>query len=312
VIFAESPARDAYRVAIWGGWRRLIQCLPTGQDVRANLLLGNAIGRCSGGSREHIEANLQRAFPMRDDLKALSLQAFETHISHQYIPMSFKRITAETAERYLTLEGLEHLDALQAKGTGAVFMHPHMGPAQLPLCTLGALGYPMHQIGGGEVAGLSKVGQWAAGWRHRLEEDMQVTLHDGKGFLRPVIRALQSGAFVMTTCDGTGGGEELGRRVVRDVLGHPMHIPISPVFLALSAEVPLLTLSTHRNPETGPAFRTQIGPPIELNRDQPRKKALAEGSDAIASFLTDVLSSYPADWHFWDHFEPGRFLESSP
>jgi len=310
VIFEETPARDAYRVAIWGGWRRFIGYLPPGYDVRANLLLGNAIGRSSAGSRERIEANLRRAFPERDDIQTLALQTFETHISHQYIPMSFKRITPRNAANYLRIEGLQHLEALRKAQTGAVFMHPHMGPAQLPLCTLGALGYPMHQIGGGQVTGLSKIGQWASDWRHRLEEDMQVTLHDGKDFLRPIIRALEEGAFVMTTCDGTGGGEELGRRVVANVLGHRMHIPISPVFLALAAGVPLLTLSTHRNPTKGAAFRTEIGPPIELNREQPRKKVLEEGANAVGDFLSDVLSRYPADWHFWDHFEPGRFLES--
>jgi lauroyl/myristoyl acyltransferase len=86
---------------------------------------------------------------------------------------------------------------------------------------------------------------------------------------------------------------------------------VSPVWLAISSGAPLLPLVTHRG-GAGPARHvTEIGPPLDLPRELPRQQAFEAGAALIASFLTDKLGRYPADWHFWDHFEPGRFLEPS-
>ena len=43
------------------------------------------------------------------------------------------------------------LEELRNEGRGTVLVHPHMGPAQLPLCVLGHMGFRA-QVGGGGVA----------------------------------------------------------------------------------------------------------------------------------------------------------------
>jgi lauroyl/myristoyl acyltransferase len=311
VIFEESPLRDAYRLAIWGPYRQLIARLPHGWELSANRRLGRLVARASRGSRARIEANLARAFPQRDDLAELAARTFGTHFQHQYLPVSFPRMERDRLHRYVEIRGLEHVDRALASGRGVVLMHPHMGPVQLPLHGMGVLGYPVHQ-GGGVVTGLSRVGEWAAASRRELEASMPVTVHDGKGFLRPILRAISEGGVIMATCDGTGGGQELGRRLVRPVCGQPMKVPVSPVWLAIQAEAPLLTLRTHRGSGRRHRWVTDISAPLELPRGLPKRQALEQGADLVASFLTDSLTRYPEDWHFWDHFEPGRFLEPPP
>jgi len=311
VIFEESPLRDAYRLAIWGPYRQTIACLPHGWELSAHRRLGRLVALGSRGSRARIERNLARAFPQRADLAAVAAQTFGTHFQHQYLPVSFPRIGPEQLANYVEIRGLEHVDRALEAGRGVVLMHPHMGPVQLPLHGMGVLGYPVHQVGGGVVTGLSRVGEWAAGSRRALEASMPVTVHDGKGFLRPVLRALRSGGVIMATCDGTGGGVELGRRLVRSVCGQPMRLPVSPVWLAVNAGAPLLTLRTRRGGGRRPRWVTEIGAPVVLPRDLPRASVLDAGADRVASFLTDSLTRHPEDWHFWDHFEPGRFLEPS-
>ncbi len=312
MIFAESPLRDAYRLAIWGPYRQAIARLPHGWELSANRRLGRLVALASSGSLERIERNLARAFPARQDLARVAARTFGTHFQHQYLPVSFPRMTRQTLDRYVEIRGLDHVDRALEDGRGVLLMHPHMGPVQLPLHGMGVLGYPVHQVGGGVVTGLSRVGEWAAGSRRALEASMPVTVHDGKGFLRPVLRALRDGGVVMATCDGTGGGQELGRRLVRQVCGQPMGVPVSPVWLAWQAGAPLLPLRTHRRAGARPRWVTEIGAPLELPRELPRQRVLEAGADLVASFLSDCLTQHPEDWHFWDHFEPGRFLEPDP
>jgi KDO2-lipid IV(A) lauroyltransferase len=309
LIFEESPLRDAYRLAIWGPYRQALGFLPYGWELGVNRRLGRAVALGSRGSLARIERNLRRAFPDRDDLAQVAARTFGTHFQHQYLPVSFPRVHRGNLDKYVEIRGLEHVDRALRGGKGVVLMHPHMGPVQLPLHGMGLLGYPVHQVGGGIVPGLSRVGEWAAATRMSLESAMPVTVHDGRGFLRPVLRALKSGGVIMATCDGTGGGQELGRRLVRPVCGQPMRVPVSPVWLAHQAGAPLLPLVTHRSGHRSPRHLCEIGSPLDLPRGLPRGEALAAGADLVADFLTDSLSRFPEDWHFWDHFEPGRFLQ---
>lgn len=304
MVVGESPAKDLYRRVVWGPWRQALERGPYGFEYVANRGLGLAAGRFSRGTRAHVEANLRRAFPERRDLATIARRTFAAHFANQYASFAFGRITAENWRRYLTWEGFGHVEAARAAGQGLVLVHPHMGPAQLPLCVLGAMGLPVHQIGGGEpVVEKSETGRWASELRSTLERRMPVTLHDGTGYLRKVLRALQNGEIVLTACDGTGGGKELGRRLVRDVLGHPMGVPVGGIWLAARAGARVHPL--HVVPD-GLRHRAIVGDRIELPSDP--DAALEVGADATAAFLTRVLSEHPAEWHFWDAFEPGGLL----
>lgn len=312
MIFPESVARDAWRLVAWGPWRLLSSTLPPGWDLAANRALGKAAARVAPGTRSRVEANVRRALGAQADAPLIAREAFCTHFAHQYLPASFPRIRAENAFWYLRIQGLERLDALLGDGRGAVLVHPHMGPVQLPLCVLGVLGYPVHQVGGGRVAGLSRTGRWAARVRGSLEATLPASVHDARGYLRPVLRVLQAGGIVLAPCDGTGGGEEIGRRMPRSVLGHPMRIAVGPAWLAWRAGVPLLPLVVHPSEGLGPAWTATIGEPLPLPRDLPTGDVLERGADLLAAFLEEALRRWPGEWLFWDQFEPGRFIEDVP
>lgn len=302
MIVAESPAKDLYRRVVWGPWREALERGPLGFEYVANRQLGRMAGRFSGGTRRAVEEGLRHAFPERRDLSRVARRTFGAHFTNQYASFAFARITAETWPRYLVWEGFEHLAA--ANGGGVVLVHPHMGPAQLPLCVLGAMGWDVHQIGGGEPQiEKSEAGLWATELRGRLEARMRVTLHDGTGYLRKLLRALGQGAIVLTACDGTGGGKEIGRRLERTVLGQRMRVPVGGFWLAARARARLHTL--HVVPD-GLRHRAVIGPPVELPDDP--DAAMELGADLTAAFLTRVLAAHPEEWHFWDAFVPGRLL----
>ncbi len=306
MVFGESPIKDLYRRLVWGPYRELLGRLPAGTELRANRRLGQLASVGARGKAQIVRRNMSRAFPGRD-LDPLVRQVFETHFVDQYISWTFKRIAAGEGSAYIEMRGVEHVDAALAKGQGVVLMHPHMGPAQLPLCELGARGYPMVQVGGGGVEGeLSEEGQRVSALRSTLEQDIPGRIQDGASYLRPVLRALRANEVILSACDGTGGGKELGRRLIRPVLGQRMRIPVGGVFLALKSGAPLLTLVTHR--EEG-RWVSEVGPEIAIDRSLPTAQVLEQGADEIAAFLGRCLHTWPGDWHFWDEFQPGRFLE---
>ncbi len=304
MVVGESPAKDLYRRVVWGPWRQALERGPYGFEYVANRGLGLAAGRFARGTRERVEANLRRAFPERTDLARVARRTFGAHFANQYASFAFGRIDADNWRRYLVWEGFEHVESARAAGSGLVLVHPHMGPAQLPLCVLGAMGLPVHQIGGGEPQiEKSEAGRWASDLRARLERRMPVTLHDGTGYLRKVVRALGNGEIVLTACDGTGGGKEIGRRLERDVLGQRMRVPVGGFWLAARAGARVHTL--HVVPD-GLRHRAIVGDRVDLPADP--DAAMEAGADATAAFLSRVLAAHPEEWHFWDAFEPGRLL----
>lgn len=308
MVIGESPWKDLYRRAVWGPWRATLERLPPGRDYQLNRRLGVLAGRAARKKRAEVRANLERAFPGRADLDTIAREAFGAHFVNQYASFAFGRITDGNWAEYLRFDGLERLYASRARG-GVILLHPHMGPAQLPLCVLGAMGMPLHQIGGGEVAvEKSAVGEWASETRDRLERRMPVTLHDGAGFLRGVLRALSDGGVVLTACDGTGGGRELGRRLERSVLGQRMRVPVGAFYLAWRAGVPIHTLYTIVDPRCPKRHISVIGEAVPVVRDGTMEEALEAGADFTSAWLTLLLSRHPAEWHFWDQFKPGGVL----
>lgn len=314
MIVGEHPLKDVYRDVVWGPGREILERLPPSLELDLVAAGGRLAAAALRGRRMALLQNLARAFPERapDELDHIARRAFQAHLANQYISFSFSRCDARTWPRYLEFQGLARLQEAWARGRGVVLMHPHMGPAQLPLHVLGVLGWPMHQIGGGRVTlvALSEAGRRAAETRARLERRMPVTLHDGKRFLRPALRALQGGAVLMSACDATGGGEELGRRLTRRVLGQRMPVPVGPAWLAWKSGAALLTVVTHRAAGRRPRWVAEIGPELVLTRDQGRARALEDGADQTAAFLERCLRAWPGDWLFWDGFQPGGLLEA--
>jgi lauroyl/myristoyl acyltransferase len=315
MIFGEGITKDLYRRALWGPGMMAMQGLPSPWEHRLVRCLGRAASAVAPRKRREVEENLRRAFPsgLVPDGRSVSVVAedvFASHFANQYVGPSFTACTVESWPQYLAWRGLSHLEAARADGCGVVLAHPHMGPAQLPLHVLGLLGMDVVQIGGGRVTRvtLSDTGEWAKNQRTALERRMPVRIHDGRSYLRPLVRALASGSIVLSAADGTGGGDEIGRRLIRTVLEHQMGIAVGPIWLAARGNARLHTVHCYRNPGDGPLYVAEIGEEIPIDRDQPILDLLEDGADHLAQWLDRVLRNHPGDWLFWDGFAPGALL----
>ncbi|MSQ00590.1 MAG: hypothetical protein EXR71_01695 [Myxococcales bacterium] len=308
-MIPESPMKDGYRRLVWGPWRQVLEAAPPGWDYRLTRRLGRVAGRVSRTKKAAVVANLRRAFPLRNDLDAIALEAFGSHFCNQYASFAFGRLSAGNWQHWLRIEGVEHLDRAERDGKGVVLMHPHMGPAQLPLAVLGALGRQVGQVGGGVTdMERSATGRWAAARRSCLEARMKVTLHDGGAFLRGLLRTLEAGSVLLTACDGTGGGRELGRRLDRRVLGQTMGVPVTPFWLAHRTGARIHTLYTARDPLDPRRHASFIGAEVPVDRSGALAAALEAGADFTAAWLSLILTRHPEAWLFWDEFQPGGLI----
>lgn len=298
MIFGESRLKDVYRMLVWGPYRLALRATPAGTELAANRALGHLASRVLVRRRAELRARMAAVLGDRPGLDAEVTRAFEVHFANQYVGFTFPKVRAENCAHLLELTGVQHLDEALAHHKGAVLAHAHMAVPQLPLHVLGLCGYDVHQVGGGRTAApLSLMGRRAVAIRDRLEGAIEATLHDGRAYLRPVLRALEDNAVVFTACDGTGGGEEYGRRVQAQVLGRSVYVPPFPAWLAARTGAALLPLSI-RSTREGVPYRAVIGPPLPC-------PDVETGVRGLAAFLDAELRASPGDWHFWDAFHAG-------
>ena len=299
--FKESPLKDLYRVGLWYGIRPSLRALPPGHEFEVFRALGRQACRLPSHTRRLVDDNLGRVFPPGEELEQLRERVFEEHFCTQYVSFTFPRIGPDTMTDYIRMHGIEHLERAAADGRGVVLAHPHMGCAQLPHFDLDHRGYRMMQIGGGGAnLRFSRLGQRVADTRVRLEGLIPAQLMDGQGFIRPVLRHLLGGGVLLTAVDGTGSGDEIGRRVERSVLGQRFRTPVGPVYLARRSRAALLPLLVVRRSD-GPGFDGFIEPEIPIP-DMPMKPLLDWGADLMALLLDEWLRQHPGEWDFWDEF----------
>lgn len=299
MVFGEGPLKDVYRRLVWGPYRWALQRAPAASEVRVNRGLGRLAASLMHGRRATLESTLRGALGELVDPAVVARRCFETHFANQYVGFGFAKMGSSAIGDYLEVEGLEHVDRALEAGRGVVLAHPHMGLPQLGLHAMGLMGYPVHQVGGGRTkVSKSRVGERVASRRDALEALLCATMHDGQSYVRPLLRALEDNGVVFTACDGTGGGEELGRRSVQTVLGLPYSLPVFPLWLCRKSGAVMVPTVCSSDPARPWRQRVRFEEPIAVDDEEAALGALA---DRLSAWLREA----PGDWHFWDQWRLG-------
>jgi KDO2-lipid IV(A) lauroyltransferase len=300
MVFGESPLKDLYRRVVWGPYRWVLELAPATAEVRVNRALGRLAAAALAGERESLESKLRAALGEFEDVSAVAQLCFQTHFANQYVGFGFAKMGPGQVGRYLEFEGIEHVDSALAQGRGVVLAHPHMGLPQLALHAMGLIGYDVHQVGGGRTAvTMSAIGEGVTRLRDELETRICATLHDGQAYVRPLLRALEGNGVVFTACDGTGGGEELGRRSTQRVLGQAYSLPVFPVWLCQKTGAAMVPMNCTAEPSRPWRQRVRFEEAIPAKDEE---VALGMLADRLSAWLRQA----PGDWHFWDHWHRGE------
>ena len=263
--------------------------------------MGRAYYLLAPGKRAQLLSNLAALLGERGDLREVAGKCVENHFVDRYLNFSFSKITKGTLHRYVSIEGLERLDAALARGKGCVLVHAHFGPSQLPLFALGMRGYRVNQVGGPDVWGLSRLGRRCLRKFREDEKMIPVRIIQAEEFLRPVFECLRNNEVLMTAGDGTGGRRVIGKSAPFRFMGRTITFPIGAASIAArtgAAYIPIFMVPGGR----GSRYRVIICGEVESAACGAEERAV----DMTGKFLDEfsgLLGRYPYMWHFWDEIE---------
>ncbi len=134
--------------------------------------------------------------------------------------------------KYITIEGLEHLEEALALGKGVLLFSAHLGPFERMNQWFAASGYqvimPVEKLRDERLLRLMV--------DLRNNSGLKYLPLGGSAPMRTIIQALRKNQIVLLAADRAIAGES----VVRDFFGTPARLPIGPVNLSLRTGAPLV------------------------------------------------------------------------
>jgi len=201
--------------------------------------------------------------------------------------MAFKRLKPEDIATRIQIDGLEHLDALRARGIGAVLTGPHMGPWEYIGAVITSRGHDVDFL----------VGQQT----NERVDDLMNDLRRAQGMgiiprafsLRKVMQSLKNGRPVamLVDQDARKGG------VVVPFLGRPASTVRGPAMFALRGGAPIVPFAIWREGKTN---RGVVAEPLFANPSLDEEAAVTDLTRRMNDCLSDFVRSHP-EHYFWPH-----------
>ena len=309
---SESIGRDCLRLLIWYPFRWIIVALPLQWGLKLLPVLGDIHLFLTKKKQHILTENLQQIqYPNAGrphNHGKIIRQYFRTHYLDQLLPLLLPKLTKNNLRDIVQFRGQANLDTALEKNRGVILVHGHFGPVHLPLTALSLAGYPMKQIGNPSAQGLSWIGRHVAfRLRMRYEGRIPAEIIKADGFLRPVFAALQQNNIVMTTGDGSGTEQRIGKHHLFTFLGQPVMLPLGPAILARKTGAALLPLFIL--PHDKPPFQIIIGKEIVSTYGGDR--GIIHCTEQFIRQLEHHITICPGYMHFLDRFRKGMLIEES-
>jgi lauroyl/myristoyl acyltransferase len=298
ILAKENILQDIARIIIWYPFRWLTRILPPRINFALFEMIGDLAFHLYPGKREQLRSRISGIFPdwpperVTEEIRA----CFRNYYTDRFIINLVPSFDSVKIDQIATLEGEAHLKKIMSEGQGAVMIHPHFGPSQLPLIYLGFKGYPMAQIGLRKISERT-IARFTDTIRIKLESIMPVKHFFADKYLRQVLRWLEDGKVLMTAGDGTGGGQKIGKFHQTELLGRLIEMPLGPYRLASSGGSPIVPVIALR--EKCGFYRIRIDPPLKDGKPELIQKQ-------FAAWFETYLSRSPGQWHFWDEWDQKR------
>ncbi|MBI3378233.1 MAG: lysophospholipid acyltransferase family protein [Nitrospirae bacterium] len=305
MIVHESFYRDVLRLFVWYPLRWVITLLPLRLAFMVFNLMGDMHFMVARGEKRRVLQNLNSAFQGRisdRELWNVARKYFRNHYVNQLQIFLFPGLNLDSIGKFHAFEGLSNLNNALKGNKGCILVHPHFGPAQLPLCNLGLLGYRMMQLGLPTDEGRSFVGRNVA-FRLRLKYEAMIPakIISAESFLRPVMEWLNKNKVLMITGDGAGGGKFIGKFMPMEFLGTKLLMPAGAATLAFKTGAPILPMFTVIN-KNG-YYKTIICEPLNSQEEDVKEMTVEKYMACFAKEMERYILAYPYLWHFWDEWD---------
>jgi KDO2-lipid IV(A) lauroyltransferase len=281
------PARTSYLAYRAGsGIARLV---PESVGAPAARGIAQAAPVVMASRRAQVERNLRRIHgadyggaAMRRDVTA----TFDSYGRYFYELFRLPGRTPAWIEQHFHCDGIEHVHAAVAEGTGAVLALPHLGNWDLAGAWLALQDLSVTVVA--EPVEPPELFEWFVDTRARLGMRV-IPLSPSAG--TEVIKALRGNEVVCLLADRdlTGDG------IPAEFFGEETTLPGGPAMTALRAGAPLLPVGCYFGP--GGSSRAVIRPPLAVARTGRLRDDLARVTRELAAAFEDLIRVDPTHWH---------------
>ena len=235
---------------------------------------------------EHLRCSLMLSDERR--VRTIAKQCFQ-HLGKTVVEfMRFPRLDKQQIQRYITFEGVEHVERALAQGKGAIILTGHFGNWELLAASISAMVAPLTPI----VRELRSPRLNALVSRYR-ERAGYATIDRDTG-IRHALRCLKRNELlgIVADVDTAVSG------VFVDFFGRRAYTPYSPVAIALKTGAAILPSFIIRQPDG--SHRAIIEPPLVLKRTNVKEKDLVINTQRFTKIIESYIRQYPAQW-IWMH-----------
>ena len=221
-------------------------------------------------------------------VRTIAKQCFQ-HLGKTVVEfMQFPRLDSAQIQRYVTFEGVEHVEQALAQGKGAIILTGHFGNWELLAASISATVAPLTPI----VRELRSPRLNALVSRYRQKAGY-ATIDRDTG-IRQALQCLRRNELlgIVADVDTTVSG------VFVDFFGRRAYTPYSPVAIALKTGATILPTFIIRQPDG--SHRAIIEPPLALKRTDTKEKDLVINTQKFTKIIESYIRQYPAQW-IWMH-----------
>jgi len=197
----------------------------------------------------------------------------------------------ERIRKFVSIEGLEHLDAALSKGRGVVAISAHFGSFPLLLSRLAQEGYGIHSV----LRHMRDKGL------DKLFEEKRHGMNVGSVYTQPrqecvneSLRVLRKNEILFVQLDqnfGTAG-------IFVDFFGVKAATATGPVIFSLRTGAPLVPMFIQRI--EGPRHHIVILPPLEIDPKREKEEAIHDVVQELTKLIEGYIRKYPHEWG-WIH-----------
>jgi predicted LPLAT superfamily acyltransferase len=197
--------------------------------------------------------------------------------------------------------GHENLEALRARGQGAILLLSHLGSYDAMRTWSASRGLRVSAIG--DFRNARMITEALRRINPAVDQDL-IQIEDGPGFVLAVEERVSRGGVVATMGDRVGAD---GKRVEATFLGGRASFPAGPYLLAAVLGCPIyLAFGIHREPDRYEVLCEPFVERVTLPRGA-REDALATLAQAYASRLEELCRAAPYNWfNFFDFWSETR------
>lgn len=251
--------------------------------------LGRLAMHLAGERRAQVERNLRRVDPSigEAELRDKVRETFESYARYYEESFRLPGTSAADLDAGFTHEGIEHLDAALATGSGAIMAMPHLGGWEWSGFWLAQVkGFPVTAVV--EQLDPPELFEWFVGLRRSFGFDV-VALGPEAG--TATARALKANHTLALVCDRdlTGTGPEV------EFFGERTTLPGGPATLALRTGAPILPTAIYFD---GPDSRHAVVlPPLDTARQGTLRVDVQRVTQDLAHALEELIRRAPEQWH---------------